>query len=520
MQKREHQYFLAVRRRLVVAIALGLVALLLWLVRTMVADQFADAYEVRIGLMIQDMSDQERVREAFVASKAQWPNDVSARLAVDPKMWGHPDVIVSAPASGHAVAAAQTIGKAIGTAFDASGASKLSVSIARVAHAVPGATRDRVLAVLTVGAPLLILLAVYLFVVAWRWGRAKGVLMALDGIEWGIALAIGIPVALFMLPGWLSVALVGMAIPGSIAVVIVVKMQQVRRASHWPSAPGRIVRSQLRRMKSTTDDSASTIGNLPDIEYVYTVNGVEHHGKRITIGEFKPDSPEVQAALERYQVGRSGPVFYNPDKPQEAVLERDPPVRPLAMYGIAGGVMMVGLVVLFGFTRMHDFILWLEPHFPPGAIVHAFLFFVVAGFIASMAVLGDLAHARVSVTWPTVAGTVLSSRVEGHNKAAATSNGQVSTVWSPLVEYSYRVGERTYHGSRIAYGQEMAAARRDLAEAVIVRYPEGAAVTVHYDPSNPAHATLETTLAFRWVALLFPIGFFALALFFSGRFHS
>jgi len=40
---------------------------------------------------------------------------------------------------------------------------------------------------------------------------------------------------------------------------------------------------------------------------------------------------------------------------------------------------------------------------------------------------------------------------------------------------------------------------------------------VHYDPSNPAHATLEAAMALRWVALLVPIGFFAAALFFSGR---
>jgi len=52
------------------------------------------------------------------------------------------------------------------------------------------------------------------------------------------------------------------------------------------------------------------------------------------------------------------------------------------MYGVAGGVVVVGLVVVFGFTQAIDIILWLQPHFPPGAIVHAFLFFVACGLIS------------------------------------------------------------------------------------------------------------------------------------------
>src|SRR6516162_4925075 len=105
-------------RRCTFAAGLGLLALLLWFGRSMIADRFAESYEARIGLMIQERSDQARVQEALVASRAQWPNDASARLVVDPTMWGHPDVMVSAPSSGRAVAAAQTISKAIATAFD------------------------------------------------------------------------------------------------------------------------------------------------------------------------------------------------------------------------------------------------------------------------------------------------------------------------------------------------------------------------------------------------------------------
>ena len=127
-----------------------------------------------------------------------------------------------------------------------------------------------------------------------------------------------------------------------------------------------------------------------------------------------------------------------------------------------------------------------------------------------------LAETRAASRWPTAQGTVLSSRAESRRLLTQTGGSRTMTVWSPLVEYSYRVGERDYHGSRVAFGPEVAGAR-DLAEQTVQRYPAGAAVSVHYDPSNPSHATLETAMAFRWVALLVPIGFFAAALFFSGR---
>ncbi len=89
-------------------------------------------------------------------------------------------------------------------------------------------------------------------------------------------------------------------------------------------------------------------------------------------------------------------------------------------------------------------------------------------------------------------------------------------VWSPLVEYVYRVGTREYHGTRIGFGPTVSAGR-DLAEAVIARYPEKATVTVHYHPANPSQATLETHVAHGWIGLVFVLVSFAAALFFSGR---
>src|SRR5207244_1839123 len=140
--------------------------------------------------------------------------------------------------------------------------------------------------------------------------------------------------------------------PASIAGVIVYKMGEVRRAARWPSAQGRIVRSGLRTVDSKTAAGSRGRGNVPDVRYVFSVDGVEYRGKRIGIGEIPPGSPGVEAALELYRVGRTGPVYYNPDNPKEAVLERDPPFNPRTMYAIAAGVMLVGFVVVGAFSGL------------------------------------------------------------------------------------------------------------------------------------------------------------------------
>lgn len=498
------------------AIALGLVALGLFLGRGLIADQFATSYGLTIGLTIQDRAYRPRLERALASLTT--PDDVNATYAFDRNSWSRSQVEVSAPTREKAVAAGRALGDIVAREYDAAGETKLDVRVPSRAYPEDNPTHTAVRTGLAIGGPLLGLLAIGLFAMAWRQGRANGAITAPRGTGFAIALSLGLPVAILVTPGPLFMALFAMVIPTAIAVAIVVKMNKVRRASRWPMAPGRIVSSKTREVTTKQSGGAPSVGNVPDITYVYTVDGIEHRGKRIGIGEIRPDSPEVEAALDRYQVGRTGPVFYNPEDPDEAVLERNPPARPAVMYGFAGGVMVVGLVVVFGFTQASDIIAWLQPYFPAGAIVHAFLFFVACGLVSSLVVISDLAETRAAMRWPTARGTVLSSRAESRRVLTQTGGGTTATVWSPLVEYSYQVGARSYHGSRVAFGPEVAGAR-ELADQTVARYPTGATVSVHYDPANPSHATLETSLAFRWLALLLPLAFFVVALFFSGRIH-
>lgn len=86
--------------------------------------------------------------------------------------------------------------------------------------------------------------------------------------------------------------------------------------------------------------------------------------------------------------------------------------------------------------------------------------------------------------WVSTKGTVIKSRVE-------VSGGEMTTT-SPRVIYTYMVGALEYEGDQIQAGEEFWSARTGRkAYDTIDRYPEGATITVYYNPANPSESALE-----------------------------
>jgi hypothetical protein len=474
-------------RQALTGAAVALLALALWTHRVAISSWFADSYTTRIGLMTTNERDDARVQRVFAAVQSAQAS--GATIEHEPGFHPFRDVQVPGSSSAESVAAAEALSKAIVTAFDAEGPGVLNISLARRAHAVPGPTTNAIENAFAYGAPLLALAGIALLWIGWHAWPAGATVSGMPRAPFFGAIGIAVMGVLpFLMPGWLFMALFAMIIPGTIAGTAVYKLQQVRRAAYWPSAQGRIVRSRMRAVRHQHAGEATKVGNVPDVEYAYSVGGVEYRGHRIGIGDIPAGSAEGDAALERYKVGRTGPVFYNPDRPEEAVLERDPPARPLVIYGVAAGVMLVGLAVVVAFTRAREIVAWLEPHFSPGAVVVGFLFCMAAGILLLLFHVADRRSARAATRWPTTTGTILSSVAEPHRQLVPGGRGQTVIVWSPVVEYSYRVEGRDYHGTRLAFG----------------------------DPANPALAVLEARVAHAWLTLLLMVAFFTAALFFSG----
>ena len=96
------------------------------------------------------------------------------------------------------------------------------------------------------------------------------------------------------------------------------------------------------------------------------------------------------------------------------------------------------------------------------------------------------ARAHESQSWPTAPGEVERSV----KKTRVT--GLPMKLFALELTYSYRVSGYTHQGNSVQFGAKYVAAE-GLIEAQAQKYPAGAAVTVHYDPNDPATSVLETS---------------------------
>jgi hypothetical protein len=100
--------------------------------------------------------------------------------------------------------------------------------------------------------------------------------------------------------------------------------------------------------------------------------------------------------------------------------------------------------------------------------------------------------AKETERWPIVDGKIIVSRMDQQTRTERDEgHTQTRTVYSPIVEYTYDIGGKTYHGNRIFPGSTLS---YDLgtAQGIVNRYQPESTVKIHYDPSDPTKAVLET----------------------------
>ena len=124
----------------------------------------------------------------------------------------------------------------------------------------------------------------------------------------------------------------------------------------WKETTGRITQSALTsrevRSKGARGGSVTYFGL--DIAYQYTVDGQQYVGRNIHYGEnstlFQSTvSQTVEDEAAKYPAGTDVPVYYNPNKPQQAALNLS--LRP----GSVGGSVILGLIII-GFAVFVAFV--------------------------------------------------------------------------------------------------------------------------------------------------------------------
>jgi Protein of unknown function (DUF3592) len=143
--------------------------------------------------------------------------------------------------------------------------------------------------------------------------------------------------------------------------------------------------------------------------------------------------------------------------------------------------------------------------------VEAKIIFVLFG--AALVATALLLHLRdryrisAAIRWPIVEARILMSAVATHETGE-------SVIYQPDIRYAYRVGGHEHEGERVKLLDDSRTARRSKVDAIVNRYPVGAAVAVRYDPTKPGCALLELDtppIAHLWLGAL-GFGFIVLPL--------
>jgi hypothetical protein len=124
-------------------------------------------------------------------------------------------------------------------------------------------------------------------------------------------------------------------------------MGKANRAMNWPTVEGRVTESLVSTHRSRRSDSGARTnlyGAL--VRYSYMVKGVEYSGERVTFADtHNSDRSKAEAILARYAIGAAVRVYYNPEDPQNALLEPGISNQSFLPLLIPLAFLVVGIVV-------------------------------------------------------------------------------------------------------------------------------------------------------------------------------
>ena len=101
---------------------------------------------------------------------------------------------------------------------------------------------------------------------------------------------------------------------------------KAKASETWPTAAGKMVACQVVVEESEDREGGATTWYNPVVNYSYSVAGRELQGSRLRFGNVRSSSQKkAEAALAAYPAGGTISVRYNPEKPEECVLESRKP---------------------------------------------------------------------------------------------------------------------------------------------------------------------------------------------------
>lgn len=113
------------------------------------------------------------------------------------------------------------------------------------------------------------------------------------------------------------------------------------RSQSWPSVPGVVLKSSKREANFGSEKSRNPRGNshLLEFEYEYVVNGETYRSSSpLFFGLYQYD--DIEAFISRFPAGIEVSVYYDPESPSRAVIDRSLPGKS-GQHEIWFGVLLV-----------------------------------------------------------------------------------------------------------------------------------------------------------------------------------
>ena len=117
---------------------------------------------------------------------------------------------------------------------------------------------------------------------------------------------------------------------------------KAKSAETWPTATGRVLSSEVVEEESSDREGGTSTWYNPVVTYAYSAGGRELTGRRLRFGNYRSaNRKKAEAALAPYRVGSTPIVRYNPEKPEESVLETSKP-GPIYLVMALFGFLFIG----------------------------------------------------------------------------------------------------------------------------------------------------------------------------------
>jgi hypothetical protein len=104
----------------------------------------------------------------------------------------------------------------------------------------------------------------------------------------------------------------------------------------------------IRKAEVIQDTGPDSSGFFVSVLYDYSVDGAAHQGSKVGFRQRAYlRKKKAQEVVDRYQTNTAVAVFYDPEKPAEAVLVREYPDNVLLIVCGAGLLILVVVILLF-----------------------------------------------------------------------------------------------------------------------------------------------------------------------------